>query len=368
VSARYTSTSDFGDSFDPRVGIYWKLNDTLAARGTWSRSFRAPELLQLVDPPRATIVLVPVDSVFGSFPDPFTGNRSTVYLSVADPTNPNLRPETSRSFTAGFDVTPPSVRNLRISATYFNIDYSGRIAFAPSIEEIAADPELYSEFIRLPDRATIDAIAARTRRVFDAGTGRSTTIVNADALAARTTRLVFNGLTNLASQRTSGIDATLDYGWLFGDVRMNAGMKFTYMIENDERPTPNVPALRRLDTVSYPVSLRGRAFLGAASGGWSGRLTLNYVDAYLNTAVEPDAPIDSWTTFDLVTSYRIDGAGAGLLGGVRLGLTVRNLFDADPPFVEATDFGDGSINRIDYDAANHDPFGRLFLFSLTKEW
>ncbi|HEX8580642.1 MAG TPA: TonB-dependent receptor [Allosphingosinicella sp.] len=365
LSARYTSTSDYGDSFDPKVGIYWKLSDAFAARGTWSHSFRAPELLQLA-PSELILGLLPVDSEFGSFPDPFSKDRSTVYLLVSDISNPNLEPETSNSFTLGVDFKPPQVPGLKASATYYNIRYKDRIAFPPDAFTIAADPELYSEFIFPADRAVIDEIAARSFLVTDYADFNDYD-PDPDFIAGRATRLIINGLTNLASTKASGVDVTLDYSWAFGAVRMNTGAKFTYMIENDEKPTAALPALKRLNTVSFPVNLKGRAFVGASRGGLSGQLTVNYVNGYSNTAVDPDAPIDSWTTVDLSTSYRFADR-RGPLKGLRLGLNVRNLFNTDPPFVAATESREGSINRINYDAANHNPFGRLITLNLTKEW
>jgi iron complex outermembrane receptor protein len=365
LSARYTSTSDFGDSFDPKVGIYWRLNDSLAARGTWAHSFRAPELLQLA-PSESFIEILPVDWAGGSLPDPFTNDRSTVYLAVTDIGNPNLGPETSESFTLGLEFTPPSIRGLRVSATYYNIDYTNRIGFPPGLFEIAEDPETFGELIRIPDLATIQALVANSLGVFDY-TDFSQYDADANALFGRATRLILNGITNIASQKTSGFDVAIDYNWTLRNARMRAGAKFTYMISNDEQTSPSLPSLRRLNTVSYPVDLRGRVYLGIDQGGWSGQLTLNYVDGYLNTAVEPAERIDSWTTLDLVAAYNF-GAREGLLGGLRLGLTIRNIFNTDPPFVTATAFGSGNIANINYDAANHDPFGRMFMFNLTKEW
>jgi len=366
LSARYTSTSDFGDSFDPKVGIYWRLNDSLAARGTWSHSFRAPELLQLVRP-ESIIEILPVDSLLGSFPDPFSNDRSTVYLAVTDAGNPNLGPETSESFTFGVQFTPPSVSGLWASATYFNIDYSDRIAFPPSLLEIAQDPELYGELIGIPDLATIEALVANAFGVLDYSDFSFDPFPDANVLAGRATRLILNGITNIASQQTSGIDVAVDYDWPLRSARMRAGAKFTYMIANEERATPTLPAIERLNTVAYPVALRGRAYLGIDRGGWSGQLTLNHVDDYLNTAVEPAERIDSWTTLDVNAAYDF-GTRAGVLRGLRLGLTIRNLLNTDPPFVAATDTPVGATAGINYDAANHDPFGRIFLLSLTKEW
>ena len=41
--------------------------------------------------------------------------------------------------------------------------------------------------------------------------------------------------------------------------------------------------------------------------------------------------------------------------------TVRNVFDADPPFYDA-------ITGIGFDAGQADPLGRTFALQLTKRW
>ena len=44
-----------------------------------------------------------------------------------------------------------------------------------------------------------------------------------------------------------------------------------------------------------------------------------------------------------------------------LALSVRNLFDAEPPFYDAP-------QGIGYDPANADPLGRVISLQLTKRW
>lgn len=367
LSARYTSPSDFGDSFDPRIGLSWRLNDSLAVRGTWSSSFRAPELLQIASSPFALEIL-PVDSLVGSFPDPFSNDRSTVYLALSAATNPDLTPETSQAFTLGLDFTPPRIEGLRASVTYYNIDYTDRIAFPASVFEIAGNPALFADFISEPSLAVIQDLASDAFGVFDFTDFSFDPAPDANALADRVTRLILTGPTNIASQKTSGMDLAVDYGWAIDEFRLNVGGKLAYMFVNKEQLTPDFPVIQRLDTISYPVDLRGRVYVGVARSGWSGRLTLNYVDDYVNTAVDPDEPIGDWITLDLGTSYEF-GAGHGWLNGLRVGLSVQNLLNTDPPFVASTPVGGtGSVADINYDAANHSPFGRLFTFTLTKEW
>lgn len=369
ISSRYTDTDDFGNSFDPKVGLLWRMNNDIALRGTWSQAFRAPEMAQLV-PLGSFYEILPVDGPVGTFPDPFSDDLSTVYFAVADVTNPNLGPERSDAFTVGFDWTPEAVEGLKVSATYYNIKYTDRVAYPPDSLTIALTPELYPELIS--DNVSVDIIEQilqNAEAIFDYRDFSFSTEFDAAAIAGDVTHIIYNGLRNIAAQKTSGIDGSIDFNREVGDMMLSAGATFVYMLKNEEKATPSAPVIDRLDTITYPVDFRGRAYFGLAQNGWSGRLMVNYVDSYMNTAVSPSEKIDSWTTFDLVGSYSVPEERGGLLGGMRFGITVRNVFNSDPPFARAADdYGYGANYGVPYDASNHDPFGRQFVLSMSKQW
>jgi outer membrane receptor protein involved in Fe transport len=64
-------------------------------------------------------------------------------------------------------------------------------------------------------------------------------------------------------------------------------------------------------------------------------------------------------TVDLQLS--LNGRAAGPFAGQRLSLTVRNLFDRDPPFY------DNPIGYA-YDPTTADPIGRFVALQLTRSW
>lgn len=369
LSGRYTDTSDFGESFDPKVGVFWRLNDDFSLRTTWGEAFRAPELPQLVDAPQGYAIL-PVTSAAGEFPDPFSPDRSTVYFVAGEYMNPDLDPETSTAFTAGFDYQSSYFEGFSLSGTYFHIDYTDRIALAPQEQEIAADPEGYAELIspKVNDQEILDFLSD-SLGVFDYRDMTYTPAPDAEAIAADVTYVIRNGLRNIASQETSGMDLSAEYRGAVGETDFDVGLNATFIFKNDQQATAGSPVVARADTITYPVDLRGRAYAGVTRNGWSGRLILNYVDSYKNTSVSPVEKIDSWTTLDLVASYSFSTEGGGVLEGTRLGFNVQNLFNEDPPFVRSFDDRFAvTLAGTNYDASNHDPFGRVFRVSLTKEW
>ncbi len=57
----------------------------------------------------------------------------------------------------------------------------------------------------------------------------------------------------------------------------------------------------------------------------------------------------------------------GYLHGIRLGLSVHNLFDTDPPALASTGF-QAPYFSSGYDSTNGSPFGRFVSVSITKDW
>ena len=88
----------------------------------------------------------------------------------------------------GFDFAPARIEGLTLSSSYFNIDYTDRIAQPPDAFEIAADPETYFDLIT--DEVS-PAIIADTLPgalgLFDARTGDYSTTLDPDAIAADVT-------------------------------------------------------------------------------------------------------------------------------------------------------------------------------------
>ena len=93
--------------------------------------------------------------------------------------------------------------------------------------------------------------------------------------------------------------------------------------------------------------------------------TLNYIHSLDdNPAFTTDGSprtIDSWTTLDLVASYRWPADAGPWLSNTQLTLGIDNLSDAAPPFAAGA-FADG------YDSSLYDLAGRRFRIALTREF
>jgi len=116
VALRYDRYSDFGATVNPKLGLKYRPTPQWLMRATWGSGFRAPSLPEIT---RSS-------SFFHlGIIEPTTGSPSGVLASIN--ANPDLKPEESRSFTAGlvFEPTPSFSAGL----DFYRIDWTNLIAW-----------------------------------------------------------------------------------------------------------------------------------------------------------------------------------------------------------------------------------------------
>jgi iron complex outermembrane receptor protein len=117
AALRYDYYSDYGSNWAPKVGVKYLPVKELVLRGTYSTGFRAPGpyesgrsatngFTSVVDPVRCPVTNSPADC----------GSGTVGVISIG---NPNLQPETSHSWTAGFVWEP--IPGLSGTVDYWNI-------------------------------------------------------------------------------------------------------------------------------------------------------------------------------------------------------------------------------------------------------
>ncbi len=113
---RHENYSDTSDPTVPKITLrYLPIDDQFALRGTYSKSFSAPQLFSLFGP------------VSIGFTTPFTltkfggGTQNNVQTNSESGSNPNLQPSTSKNWTAGFVYSPKALKGFSISIDYWNI-------------------------------------------------------------------------------------------------------------------------------------------------------------------------------------------------------------------------------------------------------
>lgn len=155
VAGRYSDYDTFGDTTNGKFGLKWRPIEDLLVRGTYATGFRAPTLGDLYGGESQTFAFYtdPCDSSFGAA----AGNPSVAARCAADgvpanfrqiasggtvaagpnqqadwpflvTSNPDLKPETSKSTTFGFVYSPSFAEGLDVSLDWWKIKIEDVIA------------------------------------------------------------------------------------------------------------------------------------------------------------------------------------------------------------------------------------------------
>ncbi len=167
AAARHEKYSDFGNATTGKLGAKWDaLPSTLALRGTVATGFRAPSIAQIgnafllsfhsfQERPLQDPVRCPNGVSLGDPPvlrDCNVLGRTATNAAGSIPSiisaNPNLKPERSKSATAGLVFSPTRNIDLAIDAWYFERNDEIRVQRGVDVlDNYLADPQNYGQFI-----------------------------------------------------------------------------------------------------------------------------------------------------------------------------------------------------------------------------
>jgi outer membrane cobalamin receptor len=350
IAARHDDYSDFGSSDDPKAELRWEPIAGLAFKGTYGTSFKSPSLRQIGAPP-----------VYGAsyFPDSQSPFGLTPTLSLQG-SNPDLSPEDSESFTVGLDWTPSSISGLTLAMNYFETSFRNRITFPPSTTfNDLTDPLLQSFIVRNPPLELIEAYFADPHFREDA------TLLGPGGIEA----LIDLRYTNIARTEQSGLDLFVDYAQPVGGSYLDISLGATRLLKNDYEVSDAAAAVELLNKFAQPTKWKARTSIAWMRGGFTANASVNYINSYSNSLVVPEEPIDSWTTGDLYFSYRTpEATGPSGLRDLTIALSVTNVTNEKPPFVQTPGLTFGNENPLPFDPVNASAIGRVVSLGVTKKW
>jgi iron complex outermembrane receptor protein len=346
AALRYDRYSDVGHTTNPKIGVSYAPVDGFTFRGSYGTSFRAPGIAQIY------------------------GNTNTLYVrTYADPTcdcvtqglvrsggNLDLRPETARTWSFGLDIAPPSLRNLRASITYFDLDYENQVVnYLTDFTILGRESEFAGTGIitRDPSAALIAQQVAETGY-----TG---------VVPANLTLFVDGRSRNLGKTIARGFDLQASYS-----IPTQAVGSFSLSVDGTYFTTyktaiSSTSTLRdQLNTLFNPLRFRGRGRIGWNSDhGLDASATVFFVNGYVNPTT-PAQHIPAQATVDLHFGVDLGKAsGDPIARDLNFGIDIRNLFDKDPQFVN---IASGESSPGGYDPTLGDPIGRLVSVSLSKRF
>lgn len=308
ASGRYAEYAGSGGIWAWKAGIDWQVYNDLRLRGTVSRDIRAATLLERFNQ---------TGGVGTVTRDPVFPNDGTQTFSSRAGGNPNLDPETSKTYTVGFVFQPRFAPGLSSSVDYWNVDIDGAIGslgFQRIVDDCFASP----------------------------GSGVCS-LVTRDPVTNRLSQ-VRNITQNIAAAAGRGIDVELGYTRpisLFAEnERLSLRLFWSHLIENSTTtdranpdtyfdlagqtgvgvlPKDSVTATQSYDIGRFNLSLSQRFI---SDGVYNKRYNLPGVRRDVL-----DNSVPSVLYVNLAARYAWDIGG----GSLELYGNVQNLFDRDPP-------------------------------------
>lgn len=346
ASARFDDYSDFGSALSPQIGLLWSPFESLKLSTTIGRSTRAPLLFELLPEPSSVSIET----------DPSNTIDGTAVVLLRFGANPALAEEESINWTLGLDWQPEALTGFNFNLTYTDIDYTDRIdgPGANLIEE-----SRFTSFIqRRPDPGNTESHTAFQNEVVflmnEPGVNtRGFTPSEIDAIVDLRT-------INLSATRNRSLDVTADYAFDTGIGNFIIGLSGAYLLDNKSKILPIDSFVEELNTLSRPTDLRLRGQISWSRNNLSIDSFVHYIDSYQVSSNDP-TPIASDTRVDLTARCQLIDNVPQWLSGSEISLSVKNVFDRDPPFYDRP-FG------FDFTSGVNSAEGRRISISLTKSW
>jgi iron complex outermembrane recepter protein len=335
LAARYEDYGDeIGSTFDPKLSARWQLFDALALRGSIGSTFRGPALVQL-SPNNITSL----QFISGSF------------RAVDITGNPNLQPESAETFNLGAILTLG--KWFRGTIDYWSFDFENPLVAEPLGGMVAA---------MFPGNSSVNCGAG----AFAALQARFT--FNALGCGVNNITRVQTFVVNGSPVETSGVDflGDIQFGEIFGgDVGAGGSMTYVdqytvapFTVAGQLLPGGSLEAVGFLNyqTTVYPIpQWKGSAYLEYETDMHSLRVTVNYIDSYIDRRFAAGVlgrEIEEFVTLD--ATYRLI-----LPDNLVILVAIDNITDQDPPFARLD---------LSYDPLTASSLGRTIKVGIRKEF
>ncbi|MGK5071996.1 TonB-dependent receptor [Janthinobacterium sp. ZB1P44] len=288
LALRYDDISKVGSKTSPKVALRYQPLDTLMFRASYAGSFLAPSLKQMFGGIDAGANSTDDPQICAAFPSLAGACSNFPYYQVTG-SNPNLKPETGKTYNLGMVFSP--VNALTVSVDYFRIDKKNEIS---TLTELKA--------IKLGNYEIKDGEA----------------------------RILLNNQ-NLASTKIQGVDTDIRYTspqTMFGKFTLrNAATVYTKQETQDTASDKLQSTLKTYMNPKYRNTFTASLEKDNMSGSLVIRTTGDMIDSDLRRdEIKPGTrTIPSHTEVDLTGQYVA-------MKNLTLSAGVKNLFDRMPPY------------------------------------
>lgn len=370
ASGRYDRYSDFGGTFNPKLGLTWKPVDWITFRGSWGKSFNAPTAVDLV-----------VGSTFADLNANSFNSQFRLGGYVANPAIPatagvsyaltlqgalvGLQPQKATDWSIGADIELPFVPGLRLGASYYNIDFVGALGKPPLTGTNPNVPSLLNNYpgvlVYNPTPAQLaDALAQVTNPGLLAAFQALNPAAQLYVIQDFRTR-------NLSNSKIAGIDFSASYSRPTGFGSIDARVAGNVRVTNESQLSATLPFTDGLLDGGSLWNIT--ASVGASVGDFRAQATLNHSAGYdvaptsVNSPANPggttlQARVGSFNVVNFFFSY--DLKRKFMAESLQFTLNVNNAFNATPPIFRTTNGGTGT--------ANGQTLGRVFQLGVRAKF
>ncbi|MCL1123910.1 TonB-dependent receptor domain-containing protein [Shewanella surugensis] len=302
AAIRYFDYNTFGDDNTWKLGLTWKVNDSIMLRGVRSTAFRAPS----------------VDELYGgagnsySFISHAASSFSQAQVTVGG--SADLKPEEANITTLGVVLQPSFLENFSATVDYFDIDITNAIT------------ELDADYIA-------------NLCVSDSGQLQNTNDVvcqDAGVRVGTDTRIIFdNRLRNVGGESTTGFDINMAYTFegLGLDWRINSDTTIITSYETTDQNgtvTDYAGKITSSSDIGGYAKYKSNLDLRTAGDDWSATYQIRYIDGMESMSGACDTGCYGAET-DAVFYHNLSGTYI-LNETVSFGAGVNNLFDQEPEY------------------------------------
>jgi iron complex outermembrane receptor protein len=289
----------------PKLGLRYNATDSLLLRATFAGGFRAPNIVEsgnglgrssvatsVIDPRRCPTANA-LNALVQGAPNATAGDKALAnsYRSndclAALPSfvasNPELKPETSRSITAGFVIEP--IKNWTAAVDYFHIERKDEIGTRSTTDILRGESSLPAgQLVRVDNTTADNEFLALVGKY---APGNTTNFGGVGKLG-----LAYNPYVNSGRTRVSGFDfdaaGRFDTG--IGQVRLKLEGAYLWKYQEfsvtDNAYGANLAGLYSEGGNTFTTGYQGRSRLNAKfrvylkNGAWDQGLTVNYRSGY----------------------------------------------------------------------------------------
>lgn len=320
---RYEKYTDFKAARPPALAAKMGLTRDFAIRVAYMEGFQPPTLAQL-DPTVTTSTSTATAYVDVLRP----GQPLPSSYQVISSGNPDITPETTKTWDAGVIITPRWLPGFTLNVSYFRYDKRNSITTLSLADAILFDPSLV---MRAPPTPA------------DVAAGRPGVITGYYSIPKNSTRL-----------QTDGVDIGLTHRvsteqW--GQFTLVAQATWTREFLAETRPgvfSATRVGVAPANSATFLLPWKGYGGIQWQKGVWAASVMASYSSSFQTTTTAPTAEnptgsgidgasIGPHCTIDTQVSYSIPLGGSGATkwrrwaGGTKWSLGVRNLFDTEPP-------------------------------------